>query len=815
MYGVGETTIWDIQNNKSKLIEFASSANSTSGLANRKTKLLTYAELDKAILEWFNQKRAAGMPVLGLAEELPPNPQANRASSRWASACSIDCRVYAQPASHMCLKHTYSLACSYPCIGHTAQREAIFNHVTSSTILPLEVLSTNVHVTLHVTCSQDCKQVSVEQGQGQRSSTFSHDYGYGVSTASSSPQCAAHDQVSEVTSQLLALSHFSETGHREHTLIPPLYIVSLSLPHNLCFLLCAPLRVDDDGTATINDELEQLCRTPLSLLGQHTAVVQNIPSPCASTGSYAEQTYPLCSNRTPLALLVKHTVVETIPSPCASTGSCGTEHPYPLWSTWQLCRTPLILVVQQAVVLQNIPSPCPAGNCGQSKVCLPYLKKSNAAHILNISPPLNMEPVWFKNHVAYTMAKYGMSMCVLGMAEEFRDDKIAVNALWPRTGEIFIHAIAPQTMMPGVGPVCHCSIHWLLPLSWSVLHSQTTITSTKAESALITKQLWAIQPSSCVRENLASGILDCTQSSGKRLVIVVADTLGATVALIFATVTTRSAMAARLMRRSRRESVCCCHLEPDPLQRGGSRLSLGPRSLRPAGHCCCYRAGSLRNNGPVLGEHTDSCDSRQCRRCGSQKLIRGTVTLKCEQPGAVEQSVCRACPLALYASLRETLTTDGSFGIRNAVREQTGVARAMHRAIPWRIVVPASRSCIISVGYTVQVLAVWKILLSIKLLWGAAGSFALMSDRYGVGITESHCFLTAIHTAAIEMLSGSESANSSRKPDIMADAAYAILIREPSNYTGHFAIDEEVLKEEGIVDLVQYAVNPEENMNVN
>lgn len=68
-----------------------------------------------------------------------------------------------------------------------------------------------------------------------------------------------------------------------------------------------------------------------------------------------------------------------------------------------------------------------------SKLCLPYLSNSSHAHILNIAPPLNMEPRWFADHVAYTMAKYGMSMCVLGMAEEFRDRGIAVNALWPRT----------------------------------------------------------------------------------------------------------------------------------------------------------------------------------------------------------------------------------------------------------------------------------------------------------------------------------------------------------------------------------------------
>lgn len=68
-----------------------------------------------------------------------------------------------------------------------------------------------------------------------------------------------------------------------------------------------------------------------------------------------------------------------------------------------------------------------------SQQCLPWLKKSSHPHILNLSPPLDMSPKWFKGHVAYTMAKYGMSMCVLGMAEEFRQDRIAVNALWPLT----------------------------------------------------------------------------------------------------------------------------------------------------------------------------------------------------------------------------------------------------------------------------------------------------------------------------------------------------------------------------------------------
>ena len=85
-----------------------------------------------------------------------------------------------------------------------------------------------------------------------------------------------------------------------------------------------------------------------------------------------------------------------------------------------------------------------------SQAVIPHLRKSASeggnSHILNLSPPLSMRPIWFKNHVAYTMAKYGMSMCVLAMSEEFKRDKIAVNALWPRTA---IDTAALQ-MIPGV-----------------------------------------------------------------------------------------------------------------------------------------------------------------------------------------------------------------------------------------------------------------------------------------------------------------------------------------------------------------------------
>ncbi len=81
-----------------------------------------------------------------------------------------------------------------------------------------------------------------------------------------------------------------------------------------------------------------------------------------------------------------------------------------------------------------------------SKTCIPFLLKSDNPHILNLSAPLNMEEKWFAPHVAYTMAKFGMSMCVLGMAGEFREQGIAVNALWPRTT---IATAAVQNLLGG------------------------------------------------------------------------------------------------------------------------------------------------------------------------------------------------------------------------------------------------------------------------------------------------------------------------------------------------------------------------------
>ena len=100
-----------------------------------------------------------------------------------------------------------------------------------------------------------------------------------------------------------------------------------------------------------------------------------------------------------------------------------------------------------------------------SQACLPHLKQSANPHILTLSPPLDMRPQWFAPHAAYTISKYGMSMCVLGMAEEFREAGIAVNALWPRT----IIATAALQVIPGAEPERGRTPEIVADAAWHIL----------------------------------------------------------------------------------------------------------------------------------------------------------------------------------------------------------------------------------------------------------------------------------------------------------------------------------------------------------
>ena len=110
-----------------------------------------------------------------------------------------------------------------------------------------------------------------------------------------------------------------------------------------------------------------------------------------------------------------------------------------------------------------------------SQAAIPHLRESAKAgrnpHILTLSPPLSMKAKWFQHHVAYTMAKYGMSMCVLGMSEEFRKEGIAVNALWPRTA---IDTAALQ-MIPGVDTAACRTPEILADAAYIVLNRESKV----------------------------------------------------------------------------------------------------------------------------------------------------------------------------------------------------------------------------------------------------------------------------------------------------------------------------------------------------
>jgi citronellol/citronellal dehydrogenase len=108
-----------------------------------------------------------------------------------------------------------------------------------------------------------------------------------------------------------------------------------------------------------------------------------------------------------------------------------------------------------------------------SQACLPHLAKAANPHILNLAPPLDMRAKWFAPHLAYTISKYGMSMCVLGMEEEFRQQGIAVNALWPRT----IIATAALQVIPGAEPQRGRTAEIVADAAWHILTRDSKATT--------------------------------------------------------------------------------------------------------------------------------------------------------------------------------------------------------------------------------------------------------------------------------------------------------------------------------------------------
>jgi citronellol/citronellal dehydrogenase len=141
-----------------------------------------------------------------------------------------------------------------------------------------------------------------------------------------------------------------------------------------------------------------------------------------------------------------------------------------------------------------------------SQACLPHLAKAANPHILNLSPPLDLRPKWFGPHLAYTMSKYGMSLCVLGMAEEFRSAGIAVNALWPRT----TIATAALQVIPGAEPERARTPDIVADAAWHILTRPSRATTGNfflddevlAEAGITDLSRYAVKPGATLRPDI-------------------------------------------------------------------------------------------------------------------------------------------------------------------------------------------------------------------------------------------------------------------------------------------------------------------------
>lgn len=136
-----------------------------------------------------------------------------------------------------------------------------------------------------------------------------------------------------------------------------------------------------------------------------------------------------------------------------------------------------------------------------SQACIPHLLKASNPHVLMLSPPLNMKPKWFEDHCVYTMSKYGMSMCVLGMAAEFKDRGIAFNALWPVTAiatDAFkaVDTAIPLEMMRNTEIVADAAYEILRRPSRTTTGNFFTDEQVLAESGMSNFESYAVKPGS-------------------------------------------------------------------------------------------------------------------------------------------------------------------------------------------------------------------------------------------------------------------------------------------------------------------------------
>uniref|UniRef100_A0A182W363 Hydroxysteroid dehydrogenase-like protein 2 n=1 Tax=Anopheles minimus TaxID=112268 RepID=A0A182W363_9DIPT len=543
-----------------------------------------------------------------------------------------------------------------------------------------------------------------------------------------------------------------------------------------------------------------------------------------------------------------------------------------------------------------------------SKECIPHLRKSNHAHILNISPPLNMAPLWFSNHVAYTMAKYGMSMCVLGMAKEFESANIAVNALWPRTA---IHTAAMEMLTGKESDQFSRKPEIMADAAYAILSKEPRLVTGKFmidDEILKAEGITDMKQYACVPENadklMPDFFLDVEPeklvefaaegSHAASLKKPAAAAPGGKIEGLFQKI--ESLLSEEIVRKTgavyefkvKGEEAGTWFAD---LKNGTGKVGKGnPPATADAvltmdsKHFFDMFTGKLKPaNAFMTGKLKISGDLQKAMKLeklmgglkklagitlfitGASRGIGKAIALKAARDGAnivlaaktaephpklpgtiytaaaeIEAIGGKALPCivdvrseeAVRAAVQKAVQTFGGIDIvvNNASAisltptEETDMKRydLMHN-INTRGTFLVSKECLpyLRKSKHAHILNISPPL-SMEPHW-FSNHVAYTMAKYGM----SMCVLgmareyesanisvnalwprTLIYTAAVEMLHGQEGYPFSRKPEIMADAAYAILCRSPGTSTGNFFIDDEVLAEAGVKDLAQYACVP-------
>uniref|UniRef100_A0A182JTK9 Hydroxysteroid dehydrogenase-like protein 2 n=1 Tax=Anopheles christyi TaxID=43041 RepID=A0A182JTK9_9DIPT len=544
-----------------------------------------------------------------------------------------------------------------------------------------------------------------------------------------------------------------------------------------------------------------------------------------------------------------------------------------------------------------------------SKECIPYLRKSNHAHILNISPPLNMAPLWFSNHVAYTMAKYGMSMCVLGMAKEFESANISVNALWPRTA---IHTAAMEMLTGKESDQFSRKPEIMADAAYAILSKEPRLVTGKFlidDEILKTEGITDMKQYACVPENADKLMPDFfLDVEPEKLVEFAAEgshaaslkkpaAEGGKIEGLFQKI--ESLLSEEIVRKTgavyefkvKGEEAGTWFAD---LKNGTGKVGKGnPPATADAvltmdsKHFFDMFTGKLKPaNAFMTGKLKISGDLQKAMKLeklmgglksklklagitlfitGASRGIGKAIALKAARDGAnivlaaktaephpklpgtiytaaaeIEAAGGKALPCvvdvrseeAVRAAVQKAVQTFGGIDIvvNNASAisltptEETDMKRydLMHN-INTRGTFLVSKECLpyLRKSKHAHILNISPPL-NMEPHW-FSNHVAYTMAKYGM----SMCVLgmareyenanisvnalwprTIIYTAAVEMLHGQEGYPFSRKPEIMADAAYAVLCRSPGTSTGNFFIDDEVLAAEGIKDMGQYACVP-------